>query len=255
MLSASATLYRNGTLVVLGTKGDDEILIHTQTPPVVTPVPGTASSRVRATGQGPTRVIVKINGVEKVFESGVKLIHVEAGRGSDYVQLGPSRLIEFPEPPPGGPIPIRYIPWSTLPSWMYGGAGNDTLIGGSGADVMLGQDGHDKMDGFQGNDTMHGGARGDVMIGGEGNDAMQGGQGDDVLWGSGGIDYLGGNAGSDRLMGEDGPDHLNGGPGADDLLGGAGVDYFISDELAEGENDFEEGEDEPLRRVRITIID
>ena len=61
----------------------------------------------------------------------------------------------------------------SLPAWLYGGDGNDTLHGGHGHDVLLG---------------------------GAGNDQLTGGQGRDLLIGGAGADQLSSNADEDILM-------------------------------------------------------
>src|SRR5205085_2567665 len=63
---------------------------------------------------------------------------------------------------------------STLPAWLYGGAGNDRLTGGSGGNVLLGGDG---------NDTLAGGSGRDLLIGGLGADVLSANGGDDILIG------------------------------------------------------------------------
>jgi hypothetical protein len=60
----------------------------------------------------------------------------------------------------------------SLPSVLYGNAGNDTLTGGSGADILVGGDGNDTLSGNNGRD---------LLIGGLGADILNGGNGDDLL--------------------------------------------------------------------------
>jgi len=59
-----------------------------------------------------------------------------------------------------------------LPSWLYGGEGNDALIGGSGDDVLVGH---------EGNDALSGGLGRNLLIGGNGSDLLLGGFGEDIL--------------------------------------------------------------------------
>jgi Ca2+-binding RTX toxin-like protein len=60
----------------------------------------------------------------------------------------------------------------SLPTEMYGGAGDDTAKGGNGHDILVGGDGNDDLDGGQGRD---------ILIGGSGADKLQGGPDDDLL--------------------------------------------------------------------------
>ncbi|MBC7853782.1 MAG: hypothetical protein IAF94_10130 [Pirellulaceae bacterium] len=59
-----------------------------------------------------------------------------------------------------------------IPTWLYGGLGNDKLKGGDGADVLLGGDGDDALVGNEGRD---------LLIGGRGADKIKGSDGDDIL--------------------------------------------------------------------------
>lgn len=100
----------------------------------------------------------------------VKSIRVEAGAGNDTVRIDEAN----------GAI--------TLPTFILGGTGDDTLDGGSGRDWLYG---------------------------GIGDDTLNGGSGDDVLVGNGSVNAIGG---SDR-------DTLDGGPGNNRLYG-AGFDVL-----------------------------
>jgi Ca2+-binding RTX toxin-like protein len=59
-----------------------------------------------------------------------------------------------------------------LPSWLYGGDGNDRLKGGAGSNVLMGE---------AGDDLLVGGSARDVLIGGSGADRIVGNAGDDLL--------------------------------------------------------------------------
>ena len=74
-------------------------------------------------------------------------------------------------------------PRLTVPTSLFGDAGNDALVGGSGDDLLDGGDGID------------------TLTGGLGNDILLGGAGDDTLSGDGGFDLLIGGLGRDTLMG------------------------------------------------------
>jgi Ca2+-binding RTX toxin-like protein len=112
---------------------------------------------------------------------------------------------------------------SSIPSYMYGEGGNDSLFGGSGADRIYGDSdastgvGQDKLYGRDGNDHLSGGAL---------NDELWGGFGKDILYGDGGHDNLSGEAGDDHLFGGPGNDNLIGGLNNDELWGGYGDDIL-----------------------------
>ncbi len=123
----------------------------------------------------------------------------------------------------------------TLPSYLRGDAGNDTLRGGAGPDRLIGGDGDDQLFGLggddllkgnQGADTLSGGADNDELLGGGGADTISGGGGDDLLRGGGGADVLNGDSGADVLIGQGGGDTLDGGGGRDILIGGNGKDVL-----------------------------
>ena len=95
--------------------------------------------------------------------------------------------------------------------FLYGGAGNDTLIGGSGNDhlngelgddVIYGGNGNDELIGDFGDDTLHGEAGNDLLRGREGADVLSGGLGNDIaLWRSGHeSDIFNGGLGVDELQ-------------------------------------------------------
>jgi hypothetical protein len=60
----------------------------------------------------------------------------------------------------------------SVPAWLFGGAGNDSLKGGGGDSLLIGGDG---------DDTLSGGTGRNVLIGGRGADRLSGGAGDDLM--------------------------------------------------------------------------
>ncbi len=60
----------------------------------------------------------------------------------------------------------------TVPAWLFGGNGNDTLAGNIGNDVLVGGN-H--------NDVLKGGNGRNLLIGGNGSDKATGGTGEDIL--------------------------------------------------------------------------
>jgi Ca2+-binding RTX toxin-like protein len=95
--------------------------------------------------------------------------------------------------------------------FVFGGAGNDTLLGSKTRDSFNGGAGRDKLNGSAGDDDLSGGA---------GRDRLNGGAGDDFLIGGSGVDVLIGGTGRDAIYG---------GSGADVLIGGRGQDSFKFD--------------------------
>jgi RTX calcium-binding nonapeptide repeat (4 copies) len=59
-----------------------------------------------------------------------------------------------------------------VPTFLDGGAGDDTLVAGSGPTIALGRMGHD---------LLIGGDNRDILIGGDGEDTIRGSGGDDIL--------------------------------------------------------------------------
>ena len=58
----------------------------------------------------------------------------------------------------------------TISTYLYGWAGDDTLVGGSGHDFLYGNDGDDTLMGRGGNDYMNGWSGNDTFVGGVGFD-------------------------------------------------------------------------------------
>ena len=114
---------------------------------------------------------------------------------------------------------------TTLPVWMHGGAGADTLIGGPGNDVFIGDDGDDRFDGATGNDTASGGNGNDLLTGGAGTDSMEGQAGNDTI---------NGDSGNDTVSGGEGTDSLNGGTGSDRISEtfSSGTQYVLAQNSA-----------------------
>lgn len=95
-----------------------------------------------------------------------------------------------------------------LPTFAFGGDGDDTLLGGFGIDTMYGDAGDDYLSGNSGDDRLFGGDDNDTLVGGADADDLYGDRGRDSLYGEGGPDLL--DSGSDRSEGV-----ISGGPGAD----------------------------------------
>ena len=118
---------------------------------------------------------------------------------------------------------------TSLPSFAFGHAGNDTLIGGSGNDRFIGGTGNDTLTGNAGDDELRGGADGTKVIdGGAGNDRLFGGTGLNTLRGGAGGDVIYGGGLGDSVFGEAGNDFLFPGQGDNVVRGGAGDDIVIA---------------------------
>jgi uncharacterized protein YkwD len=115
-----------------------------------------------------------------------------------------------------------------VPTYVWGGDGNDVIRGSVGDDRLYGGNGDDRLYGGNGNDRLDGGAGNDYLDGGSGNDQLFGGNGNDVLRGAAGADQLFGSAGNDSLFGGTGNDRLDGGTGQNRLNGDSGNDLLIT---------------------------
>ncbi len=93
-------------------------------------------------------------GYSKSFTGSFNSIRVYASSGNDQVAIDTS---------------------VTIPTYLHGEAGSDTLSGGSGDDNLYGGAGNDRLYGNDGRDTL-------VAFGGGTTDSVTGGAGDDVFW-------------------------------------------------------------------------
>ena len=118
------------------------------------------------------------------------------------------------------------IDWTgiAIPTYCFGGLGNDRMTAGTGDDTLSGGGGRDYLSGGGGDDFVSGGATNDELYGGPGADHLEGGAANDLLAGGAHDDRLYGDAGNDVLSGNHGKDVLYGGDGDDDVTGGAGWD-------------------------------
>ena len=131
---------------------------------------------------------------------------------------------------------LQIDPEISIPAWIVGGAGADTITGGSGNDAILGGLGTIIAD-AQGNPIFQGAAgdnSADQLFGGGGNDILQGQEGNDHLDGGAGNDELYGGTGADTLLGGEGEDYLQGNAGDDQLFGGTGDDRLFGDSEFDG---------------------
>jgi Ca2+-binding RTX toxin-like protein len=211
----SATLGTAGTLSIGGTGRGDTIVVSID-------------------AHHTDRLIATLNGSSRSFDlRRVRRIVVQGGAGDDRITLDQSR----------GPI--------TLPTTLFGQAGNDSITGASGRDRIFGGVGNDRIGGGNNRDVIYGESGDDRIAAGSHDDWVDGGAGDDVLKGDGGRDVLhggddddncDGDDGNDSVCGELGNDVCAGGAGRDVVMGGAGADRFGKDD-DEGEDADQDGAD------------
>ena len=212
-LLTSAFVDAAHVLSVLGSKGDDTIVVNRL-----------------SSGQ------VTVSGVTTRFKVGTAAgaftkIDIRSGDGNDRITIS------------------NNVPYTS--ATLDGGGGNDTIAGGKGNDSILGGDSNDTLDGGAGGadllsggtglDTANYSTRNDnlnISLDGVANDGATGekdnviaeeviaGAGNDTLTGSAADDFLAGGAGSDVINGLGGNDGLVGSTGADKLYGGTGDDFL-----------------------------
>src|SRR5262249_49909240 len=130
----------------------------------------------------PTRTALVVGGT-----TGKDTIVFNPGGGSGTVQVLINGVSQGTYSPTGhliaygqaGDDSIQVTGSLSLPSLLFGGAGNDTLKGGSGNNILVGG---------AGNDSLTGGSGRDLLIGGTGADTLNG-NGDDDLLIAGTTDY------------------------------------------------------------------
>ncbi|WP_139261206.1 calcium-binding protein [Fibrobacter sp. UWOV1] len=162
-------------------------------------------------------------------------IEINGGDGDDYIDLSGLQMA------------------SNRTVFIWGGAGNDTIIGADGLNIIFGDIGTVRKNddkyiieanvdpGVAGNDIILGGSKKDIIFGGAGDDQIDGGAGADFIFGDGGrYDETGSipqidrtdislDGGNDTLIGGDGNDAIYGGGGDDHVDGGAGNDEIYGE--------------------------
>jgi RTX calcium-binding nonapeptide repeat (4 copies) len=164
----------------------------------------------------------------------------------------------------GNNVFSRYdVPAVTIPMYIDGGNGNDSIKGGAADDTLLGNLGNDTLNGSDGNDLLDGGMGGDIIIGGNNSDTVtyesrsanllidfntigndgapgendwimddvetiKGGMGADTITMKPNVGHsVFGNGGNDTITGSDVADYLDGGTGVDSLFGNGGLDFLF----------------------------
>ncbi|SMH62121.1 calcium-binding protein [Azospirillum agricola] len=85
-------------------------------------------------------------------------------------------------------------------TYVFGGAGNDSIFGGTGTDYLYGEDGNDYLDDHSGTGALFGGNGNDTLVAGIGHTTLNGGDGNDLFVftnGSTGYFHLQGGAAAD----------------------------------------------------------
>jgi Ca2+-binding RTX toxin-like protein len=120
---------------------------------------------------------------------------------------------------------------STDKTYVFAGAGNDTLNGSAGDDSLYGEDGNDYLYGNDGDDIIYGGAGNDQITGNNGDDYLDGGEGNDSLDGGAGNDVyvFGSGYGNDTVYDTSGMNKLRftGGLAPEDLYVQASGNYDV----------------------------
>jgi Ca2+-binding RTX toxin-like protein len=182
----------------------------------------------------------------------------QGGAGNDWIAGGPGANRIFGDD--GNDKLYAFAPASEAERWgwvdagepdyVYGGAGNDTIIGSadgtrgglSGDDgddlIISGPNGADASGG-DGNDRMLGGDGFDVFLGGPGNDTLKGGEHGDVLDDREGDNYIDGGEGDDHISANVGT-NITSTSGNNTIVAGGGNDVITLSDVI-GSNDFVHG--------------
>ena len=186
----------NGTLVVPGTDGPDQILITQQSGTFVVGAPGQSFAppvnsqilvqRTNLLGQ---MITLRTVSFSTIGANTLQRIEVDGGLGDDRIVVQPN---------------------VTFPAFLNGGAGNDFIQAGRGPSTIHGGDGNDELHGGSAANTVFGDAGDDLIFGGADNDTLDGGAGTNVLHPGGGTNRLQAST-NDLILSEGGLDTIQGG--------------------------------------------
>lgn len=153
IVAVSGTAVQGNDLVVVGTGGNDKIVI-TPSPIFTAGDKGKGKDKDKDKGKPDFGVKVLVNGVSQgSFKLPAGSIIVYGLDGNDNIQVA-------------GSIKANTV--------LFGGIGNDRLNGGNGHNILVGG---------EGNDSLNGGNDNDILIGGTGKDQLNAGAGLDILIG------------------------------------------------------------------------
>lgn len=228
MLSAAAIKLSGGTLSVLGTNDQANVIsvaLDTEDSSRVRVVVNGAAQTFAAAQVRSVRIVGGSRMVNEILSSVAVTTSVVGGRLDDVITVGDGK------------------------SNIKSGAGNDTvsagngrnvLDSGTGADVVRLGDGDNNIKLGSGDDNLIAGGGNNRVMAGTGNDVVavgsdtttgrntvKGGAGNDSIVGGGGLDRLIGDSGNDTVRGGGGNDQLNGSSGNDLVDGGTGSNSIV----------------------------
>ncbi|MFT3788524.1 MAG: hypothetical protein QM770_20525 [Tepidisphaeraceae bacterium] len=156
MLSAGTAVLFNGQVDVVGTTGNDTIVIGTTATAGQVTVKINAAAAVTFSASAVN--VYAQAGADKVTSTSPAILRVLGGAGNDSITGGS-----------GG----DYLDGGADNDSLDGGLGNDTLVAGTGLNTLLGNEGNDRL--LAKNSTK------DILNGGNGTDTAQADSGLDVL--------------------------------------------------------------------------
>lgn len=169
----------NDTLIIIGTPGDDQIILGRDFDGPVTILGTGFNSMTQPFSK------VQINGLGGNDR-------LDAGLLADVAGLMHGKVY----------APVT-IDGGTGDDFIVGGPANDSLLGGNGDDTIVGGEGDDTVFAGSGDDVIHGNEGNDYLSGGAGADHIFADDGNDQIYASdGAIDTIDGGLGFDRINGD-----------------------------------------------------
>lgn len=212
-LAARFRLSSTGGLAPTGAAANGEVEDYIL--PVTAPVDGTSLSVPDPDHPGQTMLLIRgtsSSDTISVAKSGSGYV-VTRGKSKSPVLAATSRIVISGL---AGNDKISISSSVTLPCFIDGGDGNDTVKGGGGHNEILGGDGNDSLTGYGADDLIRGGRGDDTIVGNAGANLLFGDEGNDKITGQG------------VLVGGDGDDKLTDSQTRSVLIGGLGKDVLTS---------------------------
>jgi Ca2+-binding RTX toxin-like protein len=194
LMAASATLFKDGVLGVLGTSGSDRIAVTASA--IIYPANDAGYGRVEnyvVTANGKTIGTFDGNKVSKIKIFGLG--------GNDRISGVPEVTLDR--------TPQTRAPVKVASMYVEGGSGRDRIVGSYGNDTLKGQDGNDDMVDYLGRNWIEGG-RGDDIIRAFGTR--------ETIQPDGSIRYTGFGSGKNKILAGDGIDTVFSSYAGDTLL-------------------------------------